>query len=96
MSTSLAALDALPSIVDFYAHYWNKRPFLVRDAIDQTVMDGLITPDELAGLSMEETARAKISTPPESHLGACSSKTSNNFTQTPPRYCARSTLRPVG
>jgi 50S ribosomal protein L16 3-hydroxylase len=62
MPTSLAALDALPSIVDFYAHYWNKRPFLVRDAIDQTVMDGLITPDELAGLSMEETARARMVT----------------------------------
>ena len=60
MSTSLAALDALPSIVDFYAHYWNKRPFLVRDAIDQAVMDGLITPDELAGLSMEETASARM------------------------------------
>ncbi|NQU72939.1 MAG: cupin domain-containing protein, partial [Rhodospirillales bacterium] len=62
MSTSLAALDALPSIVDFYAHYWNKRPFLVRNAIDQTVMDGLITPDELAGLSMEETASARMVT----------------------------------
>ena len=60
MSSSLAILDALPSIVDFYAHYWNKRPFLVRDAIDQAVMDGLITPDELAGLSMEETARARM------------------------------------
>ena len=34
MSSSLATLDALPSAVDFYAHYWNKRPFLVRDAID--------------------------------------------------------------
>jgi 50S ribosomal protein L16 3-hydroxylase len=62
MPTSLASLDALPSIVDFYAHYWNKRPFLVRDAIDQTVMDGLITPDELAGLSMDETARARMVT----------------------------------
>ncbi len=60
MSSSLATLDALPSIVDFYAHYWNKRPFLVRNAIDQAVMDGLITPDELAGLSMEETARARM------------------------------------
>lgn len=60
MSSSLATLDALPSIVDFYAHYWNKRPFLVRDAIDQSVMDGLITPDELAGLSMEETASARM------------------------------------
>jgi 50S ribosomal protein L16 3-hydroxylase len=62
MSTSLAVLGTLPSIVDFYAHYWNKRPFLVRDAIDQTVMDGLITPDELAGLSLEETARARMVT----------------------------------
>jgi 50S ribosomal protein L16 3-hydroxylase len=60
MSSSLATLDALPSTVDFYAYYWNKRPFLVRDAIDQAVMDGLITPDELAGLSMEETASARI------------------------------------
>lgn len=57
---TLATLDALPSIADFYAHYWNKRPFLVRDAIDQAVMAGLITPDELAGLSMEETARARM------------------------------------
>ena len=58
--TSLATLDALPSVVEFYAHYWNKRPFLVRDAIDHAVMEGLITPDELAGLSMEETARARM------------------------------------
>ena len=60
MSSCLATLDALPLIEDFYAHYWNKRPFLVRDAIDQAVMDGLITPNELAGLSMEETARARM------------------------------------
>ena len=62
MSSALAILDALPSIVDFYANYWNKRPFLVRDAVDRTVLDGLITPDELAGLSMEETARSRIVT----------------------------------
>ena len=60
MSSSLAILDALPSIVDFYAHYWNKRPFLVRDAIDPAVMAGLIAPDELAGLSMEDTVRARL------------------------------------
>lgn len=60
MPSSLVTLDALPSIVDFYALYWNKRPFLVRDAIDHAVMDGLITPEELAGLSMEETARARM------------------------------------
>ncbi len=60
MSSSLAILDALPSSADFYAHYWNKRPFLVRDAIDDAVMDGLIAPEELEGLSMEETARARV------------------------------------
>lgn len=60
MSSSLATLDVLPSTVDFYAHYWNKRPFLVRGAIDQVVMDVLITPDELAGLSMEETAHSRM------------------------------------
>jgi 50S ribosomal protein L16 3-hydroxylase len=60
MSSSLTILDAMPSIMDFYAQYWNKQPFLVQNAIDQTVMDGLITPDELAGLSMEETARARM------------------------------------
>lgn len=60
MSTYLATLDALPSAVDFYAHYWNIRPFLVRGAIDPDVMNRLITPDELAGLSMEETATSRM------------------------------------
>ncbi len=60
MSSFLVTLDALPSIADFYARYWNKRPFLVPGAIDHAVMDGLITPDELAALSMEETARARM------------------------------------
>ncbi|MEX0695248.1 MAG: cupin domain-containing protein [Rhodospirillales bacterium] len=60
ISTSLVTLDALPSFADFYTHYWNRRSFLVRDAIDRSVMDGLITPDELAGLSMEETALARM------------------------------------
>ncbi|NKB19306.1 MAG: hypothetical protein GKS01_02070 [Alphaproteobacteria bacterium] len=64
MKTSfLITLDALPSITDFYALYWNKRPFLVRGAIDQAVMDRLITPDELAALSMEETAHARMVSP---------------------------------
>ena len=60
MSSSLIILDALPSIGDFYAQYWNKRPFLVRDAIDPIVMDGLVTPDELAGLSMEDIVRSRM------------------------------------
>ncbi len=60
MPKTLATLDTLPSNVDFYSHYWNKQPFLALDAIDQAVMDVLITPDELAGLSMEVSARARM------------------------------------
>lgn len=60
MSSSLATLDALPSMADFYAHYWNKRPFLVRNAVAPTVMQALISPDELAGLSMEDGVRARM------------------------------------
>ncbi|MGB0631953.1 MAG: cupin domain-containing protein, partial [Alphaproteobacteria bacterium] len=60
MSSSLAVLDALPTAGDFYARYWNRRPFLVRDAVGPAVMDGLIAPDELAALSMEDTARARL------------------------------------
>ena len=60
MPSSLATLDALPSAEDFYAQYWNKQPFLLRGAIDPAVMDGLIAPDELAGLSMEDTVRARM------------------------------------
>lgn len=66
MSTSLAILDALPPIGDFYTLYWNKRPFLVRDAIDRAVLDRLITPDELAGLSMDETIRSRMVSRPDS------------------------------
>ena len=60
MPLSLDVLDTLPTAVDFYAQYWNKRPFLASGAIEDAVMAGLITPDELAGLSMEETARARM------------------------------------
>lgn len=60
MPSSLVTLDALPTAAEFYAQFWNKQPFLVRGAIDDAVMDGLITPDELAGLSMEDTARARM------------------------------------
>ena len=59
---ALDVLDAMPSIGDFYAQYWNKRPFLVRAAVDRAVMDALIAPDELAGLSMEEDVRARMVT----------------------------------
>ena len=43
MPLSLAVLDTLPTAVDFYAHYWNKRPFLASGAIEDAVMAGLIT-----------------------------------------------------
>jgi len=95
MSSSLAILDALPSSADFYAHYWNKRPFLVRDAIDDAVMDGLIAPEELAGLSMEETVRARMVSQEDwtCQFGPFTDEDFNNARKSPwsrtvpPRYC---------
>ena len=65
----LAVLDAMPPLGEFYAQYWNKRPFLARGAIAPAVTDGLITPDELAGLSMEEAVRSRMVTSPNSLPG---------------------------
>lgn len=60
MITSLTILDALPAPADFYSVYWNRRPFLARGVIDAHLMAGLIAPEELAALSMEQTARARM------------------------------------
>lgn len=60
MSNKLVILDTMPSPADFYETYWNRRPFVVRGAISEVEMSGLITADELAGLSMEETPRSRM------------------------------------
>jgi 50S ribosomal protein L16 3-hydroxylase len=60
MSDTLAVLDALPAADDFYTRYWNAHPFLVRGAVNAALIDRLIAPEELAALSMEETARARL------------------------------------
>ena len=60
MTTSLIHLDAMPSAVEFYAHYWNKRPFVVPGAIAPDDMACLISADELAGLAMEDTPRSRL------------------------------------
>lgn len=62
MTDSLVRLDALPSAADFYAEFWNRRPFLVRGAVAPAVLAGLIRPDELAALAMEETVQARMVT----------------------------------
>jgi len=60
MPTSLIRLDAMPSAGDFYAHYWNKRPFVAPGAIAPADMARLISADELAGLAMEEAPRSRL------------------------------------
>lgn len=60
MPTSLIRLGAMPSAVDFYAHYWNKRPFVAPGAIAPEDMARLISADELAGLAMEEAPRSRL------------------------------------
>ncbi len=57
-----ALLDTMPSAADFYGLYWNRQPFVVRSAIPEDAMAGLISADELAALSMEETSRSRMVT----------------------------------
>jgi len=42
----------------FFNEYWQKKPLLIRNAIDN--FDTLITPDELAGLSLEDQVQSRI------------------------------------
>ncbi|WP_085902518.1 cupin domain-containing protein [Kiloniella majae] len=60
MTRSLTILDQMPTPHEFYGEFWNQKPFLVRKAISEETLDLLIKSDELAGLSMEETARSRM------------------------------------
>ena len=42
----------------FFNEYWQKKPLLIRNAIDD--FESLITPDELAGLSLEDQVQSRI------------------------------------
>lgn len=42
----------------FYNEYWQKKPLLIRNAIDD--FESLITADELAGLSLEDQVQSRI------------------------------------
>lgn len=58
--SSIPILNAIPSISEFYLEYWNKKPFLVKAGVEDDILNQLITPDELAGLSLEEDIRSRI------------------------------------
>ncbi len=60
MPSALEILDIIPSATDFYAYYWNQRPFVVRAAIPEGEMTTLISADELAGLAMEEAPQSRL------------------------------------
>lgn len=60
MPTALVHLETMPSPVEFYKTYWNRQPFVVRGALAQADIDGLISADELAGLAMEEAPRSRM------------------------------------
>ncbi|WP_085906491.1 cupin domain-containing protein [Kiloniella majae] len=60
MTRSLTILDQMPTPHEFYGEFWNQKPFLVRKTISEETLDLLIKSDELAGLSMEETARSRM------------------------------------
>ncbi len=54
MSTQLATLDAMPTADIFYSEYWNKKPFVVRAAIDADIFDECVDPESLAGLALDD------------------------------------------
>ncbi len=60
MSSGLTILNKFPSSEDFYKTYWNKQPFVVRQAIEPAVFNELIDGDYLAGLSLEEEIKSRI------------------------------------
>lgn len=53
-------LASMPSAKDFFALYWNKKPFVVRGLIPDAITDQLIDEDHLAGLSMEEEVTSRL------------------------------------
>ena len=55
-------LDKFPSAEDFYKTYWNKKPFVVRNAIPLNLFESLIDGDTLAGLSLDEDIKSRIVT----------------------------------
>lgn len=65
-------LYQFPAPEDFYKNYWNKKPFIVRGAIDQGVFDDLIDGDTLAGLSLEDDIKSRlVITSEEGHKWTC-------------------------
>jgi len=57
MNNPLALLNQLTA-AEFLAEYWQKKPLLIRQAIPN--FQGLLTPDELAGLACEEEVQSRI------------------------------------
>ncbi|MDG1437736.1 MAG: cupin domain-containing protein [Emcibacteraceae bacterium] len=60
MTDAVITLSSFPEVTEFYKTYWNKRPFVVKSAISDDVLDELIPADEVAGLSLEEDVRSRI------------------------------------
>ena len=46
------------SAEQFLAEYWQKKPLLIKNAIPD--FQGLLTPDELAGLACEDDVQSRI------------------------------------
>ncbi len=65
-------LDKFPDPEEFYKKYWNKAPFIVRGGVAPEIFDGLLDPESLAGLAMEEDIKSRIViTAPEGKKWVC-------------------------
>lgn len=69
---SITILNEFPQVSEFYKTYWNKKPFIVRKAIDEDVFDNLIDGDSLAGLALEEDIKSRlVITEPDHNKWTC-------------------------
>ncbi|WP_417317699.1 cupin domain-containing protein [Emcibacter sp.] len=65
MTFELDILHSFPEPGIFYRDYWNRRPFVVKAGVDDQLVRSLLTPEELAGLSLEEDVRSRLVSGPE-------------------------------
>ncbi|WP_321391918.1 cupin domain-containing protein [Emcibacter sp.] len=65
MTAKLEILSSFPTAEKFYSDFWNRRPFVVKGALEAGLVESLITAEELAGLSLEEDVRSRLVTGPD-------------------------------
>lgn len=65
-------LKELPGAEEFYAQYWNKKPFLVRGWLSPDQLAGLAEPEQLLQLAGQDAVDSKLVSAPSPHEASSS------------------------